>query len=214
MKSQRGAWFAILFTIATLCAARAATRAPDGNEVLVRAAAAQGLASYSVPVHFDVHMHHPIGIKTGVEGVAYYKAPARAAIAITKVRGPLGIFFKGTYTLDLIPQTWPAKYRVISVVRSGTDGAYTLTAVPNNDPSVDHVVFGVTADYEPVSAQWFYKDGSSIRLTIVNQHVQDYTVPQSEAISVAMRKYGLDATASYGTYAMNVPVSDSVFRTK
>ncbi|MBV8148758.1 MAG: hypothetical protein JO092_06685 [Candidatus Eremiobacteraeota bacterium] len=102
-----------------------------------------------------------------------------------------------------------------SVSQGTADGAtaYLLQAVPKNDPSVDHVVFGVTAaGYQPVSAQWFYKDGSTIRLTLQNQQVQSFTLPQSETISVAMPKYNLDATATYGTYAINAEVPDSVFQ--
>ena len=110
----------------------------------------------------------------------------------------------------MVPQTWPSKYIVTSVSQAGD--TYSLQATPKNDPDVDHVVFGVTtSDYQPVSAHWYYKDGSSIDLRINNQQVQGYTVPQSEAISVAMPKYALDATATYGQYSINAPVDDSVF---
>jgi len=206
-------WLGGLAAIAAFCVAQVETSPPNGNEILARAAAAQGLTSYSVPVHFDVHLHRPIGIKSGVEGIVYYKAPL-AAIALTKVPGPLGGIFKHSYTLDLVAQTWPSKYVVNSATQAEAGGGYVLQAVPANDPAVDHVVFGVSAEYEPVSAQWYYKDGSSIRLTIENQHVEGYVVPQSETISVAMPKFGLDAVATYGPYAINAPVSDSVFQTK
>ncbi|HEY1977685.1 MAG TPA: hypothetical protein VGG89_14120 [Candidatus Baltobacteraceae bacterium] len=161
-----------------------------------------------------MHMHKPIGLKSGVDGVAYYKAPGKAAIAITHMPGPLGGFFKGSYTLDMVPQTWPAKYGVTSVTPSSTGGTqtYLLQAQPKSDPSVDHVVFGVTeADYQPVSAHWFYKDGSSIQLAIQNQQIQGYIVPQTETISIAMPQYNLDATATYGQYSIDTPVADSVF---
>lgn len=179
---------------------------PDGNAILAKAAADTGLSSYSAPVHFDVHMHRPIGVKQGVEGVATFKAPAQASIAITHVSGLLGGFFKGNYTLDMVPQTWPVKYDVTSVTQSQINGVdvYLLQAQPKNDPSVKQVVFGVTSDtYQPVSALWSYTDGSSIKLTIVNQQVQGFTLPQTETISVNMPKYGLDATATYGEYTIN-----------
>ena len=187
-----------------------AAAAPSGDEILAHAGASAGLTSYSVPVHFDVHMHKPIGIKAGADGIAYFKAPAKAAIAITHVPGPLGGFFKGSYTLDMVPQTWPAKYSVTSVAQDA-QGAYELQAAPKNDPSVDHVVFNVTADYQPASAHWFYKDGSSIVLALQNQVVQGFRLPQSETITVSMPKYSLDATATYGEYSVNTPISDSVF---
>ena len=182
----------------------------SGDQILTRAGTSSGLSSYSVPVHFDVHMHRPIGIKSGVDGIAYFKAPGKAAIAITHVPGPLGGFFKGAYTLDMVPQTWPMKYTVTSVSQDAT-GSYVLTASPKNDQSVDHVVFTVGTDYQPLSAHWFYKDGSSIALSLQNQQIGGYTLPQSETISVSMPKYALDATAKYGDYSINSPVPDSVF---
>ncbi len=216
MKQRRVVLFGSLLATAVFCVAQAATTLPSGDDILARAAAEQGLTAYSVPVHFDVHMHRPIEFKSGADGVAYYKSPNQAAIAITKIPGPLGNFFKGSYTLDMVPQTWPSKYVVSSVTQeaAGDSFTYILQAVPKADPSVDHVTFEVTHDYRAISAQWFYKDGSSIRLRIENQHMQNYTLPQSETISVAMPKYSLDATATYGTYAINAPVDDSVFQTK
>jgi hypothetical protein len=81
----------------------------SGDEILARAGADAGLGSYSVPVHFDVHMHRPLSLRSGVDAIAYYKAPARAALKITNIPGPLRQFFKDSYTIDMIPQTWPSK---------------------------------------------------------------------------------------------------------
>lgn len=211
MKLQLAAAIGVLLAAESMAFARAA---PSGQDILARAAATAGLSSYSVPVHFDVKMHRPISMRSGVDGTAYFKAPAKGAIAITHVPGPLGAFFKGSYTLDMAPQTWPSKYVVTSVEQGESRGtsAYLLRAVPKNDPSVDHVIFGVSiASGRAISAQWFYKDGSSVALTIRNEQFQTYALPQSETISVAMPKYGLDATATYGRYSINVPVADSVF---
>ena len=186
----------------------------SGDQILARAGSAAGLSSYSVPVHFDVHMHRPLGMSTGVEGIVYFKAPARAALVITKMPSIIGKFFKGSYSLDLSPQTWPAKYTVTSVSQPQADGAavYALRAVPKADPSVDHVVFTVTqADYMPVSVVWSYRDGSSISVTMQCQRVSGNALPQTESIAVNMPQYGLDAKAQYGSYALNAPVPDSVF---
>jgi len=195
--------------VLAIAGANAVAAEPSGDELLARAGASKGLTSYSVPVHFDVRMHKPISIKSGVDGIAYFKAPAKAAIAITHVPGPLGGFFKGSYPLDMVPQTWPSKYAVTSVTQDG--GTYLLQAQPRNDPSIDHATFGVSSDGQPISARWYYKDGSSIALTIANQQVQGYTLPQSETISVSMPKYALDAIAAYGSYSIGVPVEDAVF---
>jgi len=60
--------------IATASAAAAAS-APNGDQILARAAAATGVHSYTVPVQFDVHLHKPIGLRANVEGVVDYRAP-------------------------------------------------------------------------------------------------------------------------------------------
>jgi len=185
-----------------------------GDEILARAGSATGLGSYSVPVHFDVRMRRPLGISTGVEGIVYFKAPARGALVITKMPSIIGHFFKGSYSLDLSPQTWPAKYTVTSVSPSQAEGTavYALQAVPKADPPVDHVIFTVTqADYTPVSVVWSYRDGSSISLTMQCQRVSGNALPQTESIAVNMPQYGLDAKAQYGSYAINAAVPDSVF---
>ncbi len=189
----------------------------SGDQILSRAASADTLRSYSVPVHFDVRLHRPISARAGVEGIAYYKAPAQAVLVITKMPSIIDRFFKGSYNLDMVPQTWPAKYSVQSVSEDRVDGAsvYVLQAVPKANADIDHVVFNVTeADYLPVSAVWYYRNKSSIRLSIVNQRVSNYTLPQTESITVNMSQYGLDAAGRYGEYAVNTAVPDAVFNAK
>ena len=189
---------------------------PSGDQILARAGSATGLTSYSVPVHFDVHMHRPLGISTAVEGIVYFKAPAHGALVITKMPSIIGHFFKGSYSLDLNPQTWPAKYTVTSVSTGQADGTavYALRSVPKADPSVDHVIFTVTqADDTPLSVVWSYRDGSSISVTMQCQRVSGNALPQTESITVNMPQYGLDAKAQYGSYALNAAVPDSVFAT-
>ncbi|HVN70190.1 MAG TPA: outer membrane lipoprotein-sorting protein [Candidatus Binatia bacterium] len=220
MKSPRlymlGAILAVLaFRVG--CTAAFAGTALSGDQILARAAVAPGLTSYSVPIHFDVHMHRPLSITTSVEGIMYYKAPAQAALVITKIPSIIGKFFKGSYSLDMIPQTWPSKYTVTSVEQTEIDGAstYMLESVPKSDSSVDRVVFGVMqADYAPVSVAWHYRDGSSINVSMQNQHLSGYTLAQTESITVNMPQFGLNATANYGSYALNASVPDSVFVTQ
>jgi len=188
-----------------------------GDQILSRAASADTLRSYSVPVHFDVRMHRPISARAGVEGIAYYRAPAQAALVITKAPSIIGKFFKGSYDLDMVPQTWPAKYLVKSVSEDQAGGVavYVLQAVPKSNADIDHVVFNVTkVDYMPVSAVWYYRNKSSIQLSIVNQHLSNYMLPQTESITVNMPQYGLDAAGKYGEYSVNAAVPDAVFSGK
>ena len=202
-----------LSALGVLVFASAAASAPDGNEILARAGQANGLNSYSVPVHFAVRMHRPISIRTGVEGVVYYKAPAQSGLQITKLPGPLAGIFKTSYAIDFAAQVWPSKYRVTSVSESNAGGTdvYVLRSLPKvNDPSIDHVDFTVAReDSTPQSVVWYYNDGSAVHLTIENGRMSGYALPASETITVTMPSYALDATATYGTYQINAPVPTS-----
>ena len=206
-------FFVNLSAVAVLVFGAAATAAPDGNDILARAGQAKGLTSYSVPVHFAVRMHRPVSIRTGVEGIVYYKAPAQSGLQITKLPGPLTGIFKTSYAIDLAAQVWPSKYRVTSTSESEAAGAsvYVLQAVPRvSDPSTDHIQITVAHDdFAPLAAVWYYKDGSTVQLTIQNGHSSAYTLPAAETITVTMPSYALDATATYGTYQINGPIPTS-----
>ena len=194
----------LLWSLLLVAATPAA--ALTGDQILARAGNATGLHSYSVPVQFDVQMHKPVGIKSSAAGIVTFKAPAEASLTITKMPSILGKFFKSSYLIDLAPQVWPAKYTVQSVSDAQRAGVavFALQAVPKNDPSVDHVVFEVTKDgYSPVSASWYYKDGSSVKLQITATQTSGFWLPQTVLVSVSMPQYSLDATVNYGAYALN-----------
>jgi len=174
------------------------------------------MTSYAVPVHFQVRFHMMITMRLQADGTVYYRAPpAQAALEITQAGGILGGLFKGAYKLDIVPQGWPYAYRVVGVdhSKSGTTSVLVLRSVPRAEPSdITQVLFTLTSPaLEPVSAVWLYRDTSSIHLTLVNRRVGDYTMPQRATISVDKSRYRLDADATYGEYALNVPVPDSVF---
>jgi hypothetical protein len=193
--------------VASVCAtALAAGETLSGDQVLARAAATSGIAGYSVPIHFDVHLLRPIGAKGTVEGVATFTAPAQSALAITQAPPPIGTFFKGTYTIDMVPQAWAAKYHVSSVSTSVVGGTpvYVLQAQPVPAAgAIDGVTFQIAqSDFAPLSAEWLYHDRSSIRLSFVNQTVGNLTLPRTATISVAMPKYALTADAKYGSYSI------------
>ncbi len=219
MRLQRaGAALLVLCCLALGTAQAAdAPATPSGDQILARAGAADGLRSFSVPVHFNVHLHKPIGFRAGMDGTAYFKAPAKSALVITKTPPLIGAFFRGQYNLDMVPQAWPAKYRVTSVRSTQFNGVavYELVAKPKVDNGVDHVVFDVAQNgFTPLAAQWTYPDRSTIGLAVANARVESYELPQTETVNVAMPRYNLDATTTFGQYALNVPVADSVFVTK
>jgi hypothetical protein len=203
--------------IATASAAAAAS-APNGDQILARAAAATGVHSYTVPVQFDVHLHKPIGLRANVEGVVDYRAPRQGALVITKAHGLIGGFFKGTYDIDLVPQTWPTVYRVTAVSREAAPGGpvTVLEAMPKSAPGdiagVEFRLAGHPA--APVGATWKYSDGSTISLTFANGRVGADVLPQTATVHVDKPKDKLDATVTYGAYALNAPVDPAVFTAK
>ena len=206
-----------LATLALITASSTAASTLTGDELLAAAADAPGLQSYTVPVRFDVHLHKPIGTHSRVDGTANFEKPGRGALAITKATGIIGGFFRGIYHLDLVPQTWPANYHVLSVATSSDDGiaTTTLTAQPKTGDDIAEVQFRLAGHpLTPVAALWTYVNHATIALTFVNGRAGAYTLPTSATVSVDMPKYKLDATATYGTYALNAPIDPSVFATR
>jgi hypothetical protein len=195
----------VLAFAAMLPSAALAAPALSGDQILARAGNSAGLHSFSAPVQFDVQMHKPIGIKSSAQGIVSFNAPTQATLTITKMPSVLSHFFKSSYSIDLAPQVWPAKYTVESVSETQRQGAgiYVLRAVPKSDPSVDHVVFEVAQNsYAPLSATWSYKDGSSVQLRMVVSQTSGYALPQTETVTVSMPQYSLDATVNYGSYSL------------
>jgi predicted PurR-regulated permease PerM len=203
--------------VACACVGAHAQDRLDGDALLARAAQGGGLKSYEVPMHFAVHLRRPIGARGSVEGTAYFKAPAQAVLAITNAPPIIRDFFKGTYDLDMVTQTWPAKYHVTAVAldERGGSAVYVLHAVPRFQGTIDQAVFTVAqADLAPMSAEWIYHDNSSIRVSFTDARVGDLILPHAATITVEMPGYGLDATALYGAYELNGSFPDDVLRTK
>jgi hypothetical protein len=188
---------------------------PDGDQLLARGTAAPELRSYAVPVTFAVHLHKPIGLRSKVEGMAYFQSPAQSALTITKASGIVGGFFKGDYKLDMVPQAWPRTYHVVTVTPGDAGGipVWLLHAQPRGaSGGLADVVFTLTRpELQPIAAQWQYQDASSIQLAFVNGPVGAYTLPERATIAVDKRHYKLDADATYGSYSLNAPVPETVF---
>ena len=198
---------------ALVAPARAADAPPlDATAILARASAGGDVQSYVVPATFQVHMLRPIGARGTVAGNIYYQAPSEAALTITNAPAVIGGFFKGTYKLDLAPQTWAAKYEAVSVTqgRSGNVDAYLVQALPRPRGDVDHVTFAVALEsFAPLAATWNYQNGSSIVVTIKSASPQ--YLPRAESIEVSMPNYALEATCAFGDYALNAPIPKGIF---
>lgn len=193
-----------------------AAAAGGGDAILRRAATANGaLQSFSVPVHFDVWIHKLLSFRVGVDGTNYFRAPDEEALVVTRTPPLIGGAFRGDYTnLVTLPQVWPGRYKVerVAVVARDDQQLFELFARPRAADGVDHVVFDITrAGFDPVAASWFYHDGSTIKVTIVNAPVGEYMLPSTEKIEVSMPGNHFEATAHYGRYSLNAGVPGSVF---
>lgn len=212
--TRAGALLCAWLALCVLTAAGAKTA--DGDRILSQAAMIGGTRSYAVPARFDVHLHKPVRLRFRMDGSLYYKPPAQSVLVITKRPPIIGGLFAKSYALDLVPQTWPAKYHVRNVSAGTFNGVsvYALDAVPKLAGPLDHVVFQVVrSNALPLSAQWFYRDRSVVAVSITSARVGDRLLPQAEAISVVMPHYALDATSTFGQYAFDVPIPDAIFRT-
>ena len=175
----------------------------DGAQILQRATAAPGLDGYTVPIRFDVHMSRPLGVRAAVGTSASYRTPAHAVLTLTNLPPILKGIFRSSYELDVVPQTWAAKYNVTDVATERVAGAdvYVLGATPKVADVIDRVTFRIQrSDDAPVAADWHYRDGSTIRLSLVNRPVERYLLPARCTIVVAMPSYGLQADGTYGAY--------------
>lgn len=84
----------------------------------------------------------------------------------------------------------------------------------NQQGPLDHVVFQVAkSNAQPMSAQWFYRDRSTVAVSISSARDGDHLLPQAEAISVVMPHYVLDATSTFGHYDFDAPIPDAIFAT-
>jgi hypothetical protein len=189
-----------------------------GDAILRRAATANGaLQSFTVPVHFDVSIHKFISLRVGVDGTNYFQAPDEEALIVTKTPPLIGGAFSGNYTnLVTLPQVWPGRYKVqsVKIIQRDDRTLFELFARPRAADDVDHVVFDVTrSGCEAVAASWYYRDGSTIKVAIVNALVGGYMLPSSETIVVSMPGNHFEATAHYGRYDLNASVSQSIFTT-
>jgi hypothetical protein len=205
-----------LLGFVALAAAVSAPAGLNGNHLLARSVAINRVPkTYAVPIRFAVRLHRPISIRFRTSATSYFKAPDRQALVLMHSAGLVGKLFNRKYpNLDTLPQAWPGEYDVHKVTPLEEDGVevYRLDAVPKYTGDITRVTFDLVKDgLRPRAAAWYYKDGSTIRLTVVNQVVGGYVLPRREHVSVAMPHLALDATGEMGTYELDRPVPDDVF---
>lgn len=176
-----------------------------------------GISSFEVPAHIVVHVKKGIfSIPFTMEGNRYFKAPDRNALKVVKGGNPeLVKTLQSIYALLGAPATWEQTHNIWLQETSDVDGhhAYALLATPKRQSNVARVVLDVdTATFDPVRTRWSLRDGSTITMDM-RQGVVDgkYRLALHDDIVFNLSSYHGTATVDYGTYAINVPVADSVF---
>jgi len=193
-----------------------ASAAPTAADILSRMVAARkGLDSYSVPVHFDVKMHRPLGVSMQLDGTRYFERPDKQALNMRSVPAAAKAFQQMTASLGTA-ETWPNTYDITLVPPDPSAGYYELKGAPKNSSStVDHILIDVAKDtLAPIRARWFYHNGSTIDMTIENAMAGQYLMPKTETLDLSFPSFAGHAVGHYGDYSLNQPIPASVWGQK
>lgn len=177
-----------------------------------------GISSFQVPVHIVFHVKKGMfSVPVTVDGDRYFKLPDRNALKVSKSGNPeLTDTLKRIYALIDAPTTWERTHDITLQGTGDVDGhhAYALSAtVKRSSSNVDHLILDVdTTTFDPVRARWFLRNGGTVTMHM-RQGVVDgkYRLAQHDDVVFALPKYHGTASVDYGTFAINVPVADSVF---
>ena len=207
----------LLFALtATLDAQQGATPpALSVPQILAKMAAnANGIDTYEVPVEIRVHVKKVISVPFRMSGERYFKRPDKTALKLYHVPAQAK-GFSNLYASLGTPRTWLQTYDITLDNVNTSTGApfYELRGSYKHPSNVDHILLDVDArTFDPIKAQWFYKNGATILMTIVEDSVEGkYRLPQHETVDINFPEYSGHATIDYGTYAINQPIDDAVF---
>lgn len=190
--------------------------AADGNSLLRESERLHPLPNtYSAPMSFRVHVQRPIRFAAGASAIVYFKSPDKQALVITSLPRVIARSIARSYNnIDTVTAKWPGEYRArgVSSIDFHGEPAYQIDAVPVRHGDVTQVHFYLLRrDLSAVGAQWVFRDGSLVGLTVHNRSVGKYLLPAREEISVAMPRIALDAEGESGSYAIDAPIPDGIF---
>jgi hypothetical protein len=206
----------LLLLAAVLAAVPAAANAPPSVAAIVARmeAARSGLRSYRVPVTMSGRVHNGlISVHFTMKGTEYFKAPDRDALRMTQVP-KMASGFKNTIVSIPPPAAWPEIYtmRVTGSQSYGSDRVFALTGTPKKGGNVASVTMLVnSATYALDAISYAYKNGSTLAFQL--QHgANPYRLPSGAAVSAHFPSYRGSANVTYGAYATNVAIPESVFQ--
>lgn len=167
------------------------------------------LESYAVPLHVDVTLHKWISFRFGMNGMVYFKEPARLKLEMRSVPEQYQRLFADLGT----PRTWPQTYdlQVLDETIVGGRKTYRLVGTPRRPNQVDHMIVEMTDETAPITAQWFLHDGGTIRARIETASVSSHLVPTREQADINVNGYKIHADMRYGEYELNSQTADAAF---
>jgi hypothetical protein len=190
------------------------SQVPTVDDILARMdAARKGLDAFSVPVHFDIDVRKPLPIPLALDGVRYFERPDKEALVMNSVPAAAQAFQR-TYAGLGTPETWPKQYdlTLVALDQATSDTMYELKGVPKNGGNVDHILLDIDRkSLAPTRARWFYRNGSTIDMTIENASAGAYLLPKTETLELVFPSYAAHAVAHFADYSINQPIPASVW---
>jgi hypothetical protein len=194
-----------------LTAATPASR-PSAGDVLARMTALNAsLHSYTARVHFYIKLHSFITLPIRLSATYYFKRPDKALIVFDSVPKSAQTF-KHFYATRGTSESWPKLYGV-AVLGGAPAGTYLLGLTPKTESSLGHAVIAVDRHtYAEVHEDWFYRDGSTIKVDTQNGKVGGYLLPVRQEGDFDFPSYKAHVVADFESYTPNVDIPDSVFK--
>lgn len=175
----------------------------------------KGLESYEVPLtlHGGVKVTF-ITIPFNAHGMEYYRAPNKQAIHLEGAPA-LAERFQNTVATMGSPQTWPLDYSMSLAGTQQNHGhlAYHLVGTPKRTGSTIKTVsmFVTVKTFALQTVVFSYQNGSSLDLDFSHHGLSPYHLPTRITVNAKFPSYSGSAQLTYGTYAVNVTIPDSVF---
>lgn len=174
------------------------------------------LKSYQVPLTLRGGVKVSfITVPFEAQGTEYYRAPNLQAIHLDTAP-TIAKSFQTTIADMGSPQTWPLDYTMSLKGTQTNRGhlAYLLVGTPKKQGStIKNVTMWVAVKTFALETVAFsYVNGSSLDLDFSHHGASPYHLPTHVTVNAKFPSYSGSAQIIYGTYQINVPIPDSVFK--
>jgi hypothetical protein len=170
----------------------------DAGPILAQTAAATArVRSYTADLHADVQMKSFPYLAFHLTGTISYKRPNRYSVHFDHVPW----FAKGFDDIsmdELEPSTWPQKYEVVSLERSGD-----VTNLELRERKQPSVVTSVSASLDAGglrTMRWNYNSGAKIEYSVTRADVDGVLLPMMEQAEIERPVYHILVHATLSDY--------------